>query len=750
MNENLRKVLFDRVQKAATGIDNGTLWIESGCWHLRVPQAKSSEVCEAIGLPLEATIEPCPKDDSKIIFVWKSHADHIFSSVGKLSRHFDKYEMRVQQLQAARLFEIGVLMGEPVLIEAGTGTGKSFIPLAVCASMGKKVVVATSNKALQMQYWNEDAPFICELFSTPEKKLTYAMSIGKRNYICNKKMETGSPAPNLKKWYATATTGNTEEIELQVSGLHEYTVGDDCMGKRCDYYADCHYYKAKEAKAKANIVITNHMIACLDQLIPMAELLPRADVMVFDECHQLSQYARNALGHTITQKQIDKAVNKMQSLGGHVDIEPAISSFLMDIASYKIEKDDREIGINVTDELANGLHLSEMLKEAATELWDDQDIPAGEEEVQLQRAANGLRKLAGQIEDVSNPTPNLFTRWIRNREEVTIAPYDVSNFIGRFAGFDSVQPYVRDHTRCGLCQHLHTSSTVHVLHDNAYCVDCIPRADVMEEAETMRTSEWLMLDHSKAPIITKDKKAVLFMSATMATPTMAHFKKQCGIKHALELIVDSPFDYKKNVQLYIPNGQTPAPNTKEYRDWLSNELLNLVLASKGGALLLFTAYSEMNHQEKQLHTILTQRGYSIFQQGNMPKTALIEKFKNAEKAVLFATKSFWEGVNIPGDDLRLVVMNKTPFPALSPMFQARSAAVERAGGKSFFDLSLPEATLDIKQGAGRLVRTKTDTGVIALLDSRMHSKRYGKDIIKSLPPAKLITDIDAVTAFYGA
>lgn len=743
IDQNLRSVLYDRIQKASKGIKTSSLWIEDGLWNFLAPKEKASELARILGIPSNCTQA---EQGEKILFQWASHADGIFSSAGLLSKSLDGYEMREPQLHAARLFEMGINIGASALMEAGTGTGKSLIALAICASMGKKVIISTSNKALQQQYFTKDAPFVSSLFGG----LKIALSQGKGNYICNKKMANDNPPQALVGWHKKTETGSTQEIDFKVN-YSDFTVGDDCTGKQCSFYEECFYYKAKEALQEADIIITNHMIVCLDQMIPEANMLPNANVLVIDECHQLASYARNAIGTEFSKSKLQKRADALWDAGVEMDLTPAIDSFMSDIASYKPDSNDREVGINIDDEFPSGNQLANLFEDGADELWDEQDIPDGAEQKKAQNVARSLRNVAVQLRAISAKTPNGFTRWIRNEydkdlghtvaKDFVIAPYDVSSFVGRIAGFDEVLPYEPDPTRCHRCQQILTAETVHVLNGNVYGPTCIHHVDVLHESESMNRDEWLSLDHSEEPEITKKKKAVLFMSATMATPDMEHFKSEHGIKYGLEMIVDSPFDYENNVQLYIPNGSSPPPNSKEYQTWLTDEISNLVSLSGGGSLLLFTSYTEMNYQEQILHGILSAEGYQIFKQGNLPKMALIEKFKVAKKGVLFATKSFWEGVNIPGNDLSLVVINKMPFPALSPLFQARSAHVERQGKKSFFALSLPEATLDLKQGFGRLVRTQTDKGTVAILDSRLHTKSYGKQVVNSLPPARLITEL---------
>jgi ATP-dependent DNA helicase DinG len=253
----------------------------------------------------------------------------------------------------------------------------------------------------------------------------------------------------------------------------------------------------------------------------------------------------------------------------------------------------------------------------------------------------------------------------------------------------------------------------------------------------------------------------VFCSATLAAPDMAHFLATAGLPDAMQMVAASPFDYAENALLYVPTGSNPAPNEQGWLRWAIDQMRQLVQASKGGAFLLFTSYAAMKEAVYDLRYTFTGMGMSVFVQGELPKLEIARRFREDGNAVLFATKSFFEGVSIDGDALRLVVIDKMPFEAPNPLLQAMEAdateRARRAGVKgrrlemwAFDQVRVPRMIIELKQGAGRLIRTSTDRGTIAILDPRLRSAQYGRQkVLPALPPAMLVGRIEAVQMFYG-
>jgi ATP-dependent DNA helicase DinG len=285
--------------------------------------------------------------------------------------------------------------------------------------------------------------------------------------------------------------------------------------------------------------------------------------------------------------------------------------------------------------------------------------------------------------------------------------------------------------------------------------------DVFGDAETLSLADWLGIDRDAPAEVTHGSRAIVFCSATLAAPDMAHFLATAGLPDAMQMVASSPFDYAENAVLYVPTGSNPAPNEQGWLRWAIDQMRQLVTASRGGAFLLFTSYAAMKEAVHDLRYTFVSRGLSVFVQGELPKLEIARRFREDGNAVLFATKSFFEGVSIDGSALRLVVIDKMPFEAPSPLLQAmEAAATERArragvSGRrlemwAFDQVRVPRMIIELKQGAGRLIRTSTDRGTIAILDPRLRSAQYGRTkVLPALPPAMLVGRIEAVQMFFG-
>ena len=411
--------------------------------------------------------------------------------------------------------------------------------------------------------------------------------------------------------------------------------------------------------------------------------------------------------------------------------------------------------------------LATHMLDLADEVFPEDELPTDPDETKQAKRANRIRNMAYKLKMLAGPTPDGYVRWIEQSRsgdpaKLVAQPFDVSAWIARLAGINAVPAAVRpDWTRCERCRRQLTAEKVAILDGKPYGPDCIHHVDAFGDAETVNLSDWLALDRTEAPMLTYTAKATIFCSATLAAPDMAHFMAQAGLPQALQMQAASPFDYANNALLYLPSGTAPVPAAQGWLAWAIDEMRQLVLASRGGAFLLFTSYNAMNTAVAQLGRIFTARGLTVLVQGEMPKLELARRFRQDGNAVLFATKSFFEGVSIDGAALRLVVVDKMPFEAPTPLTQAMEADMldkARAAGISgktlemypFNHLRVPRMIIELKQALGRLIRTSTDTGVMAVLDSRVWASMYGRSaVIPSLPPAALCSRMALVQSFYG-
>lgn len=723
-----------------------------------------NEVVAAAGVPSTAT-QTITGD--VLTCVWPSHADAIFGKGGLMAQALPNYEVRVPQLHMARMVQRAIEMGQPAAIEAGTGVGKSFAYAAICMAMGKRVVISTSNKALQMQLYRKDIPFLQTLF--PGKKV--ALVQGKQNYACRIKTEDNAKGAytiqgELLDWYLDTTSGNVEEIPFAVEPevLRSITADAYCAGKHCAHYGDCFYYLSKIERADAHVLICNHMLLAMHQLYPGAGILPDADVVVVDEAHKFADYMRNAIGTEFALASLDKRLR----LAERYDIETDVAdkhkrNFFRAITDRVGDNAERQIGVDSRDVLADGEKLADEMMHIADEIWAIGDMASDPEERKRKVDADQVRNLADSLRFFSTATRAGFVRWIE-QDDGTIScrhvPHDVSEAIAQTAGFRQATANVIDHTYCAKCGRKLTSDTVAILEGLPYGPDCIRKVDIMGDATAVPLAEWLSQERAPQEQ-THERTPIIFCSATLAAPDMAAFLRECGLPWALQMIAASPFDYESNALLYVPAAIAPAPGkSSDYDAWLTEEIERLVHASEGGAFLLFTSRKAMQDVSQRLRWGFERKGWPVFVQGSMPKLEITKRFVEAGNGVLFATKSFWEGVSIDGAALRLVVIDKIPFEAPTPLNTAQEAALrlwaieqgmseKEAEWYPFNALRLPKAIIDLKQGSGRLIRTATDWGCIAILDSRLRAAQYARrSVLPALPPARQTAKMHEVDAFF--
>jgi len=673
--------------------------VHEGLWRLSIQRADAAPSADELESALRAFAVPKGEmtfpSPNLIRLTWPCLADQALGPDSIIAQALPGYEHREPQIHMARLVEVAARLNQCAVIEAGTGTGKSLAYLAPLVMLGKRIVVSTANKALQAQLFYKDIPFLQEHL----QPFTAALAKGRQNYLCLHKTESSFggeitlPRPDMHTWYQETETGDLEELDfvLEPDEMEAVTAGDDeCLRRHCPLYDQCWYYKAKRARQEAQVVVTNHMLLCLHLLHPEAQILPTADVLVIDEAHQLEGYAINVASVELTPFSFRKLDDDRRISG---------QAFLNDLAlriegkpSPRGEGKETQAGITHDLEYPDGTALAEGLQDDADEIWRDDELPANEEEQALANKAEALRTLAEKIEMLALSTPDGAVRHVelaKTRKgseyvKASFTHFDVSNFLRGLAG-------------------------------------SFPTA--------------------------------IYTSATIAAPDFKFFMRRVGIssppgedmEDALTYQADSPFDFRHNARIYLPNGQMPDPRDATYNGAVIDEIRALVLAAGGGAFLLFTSYNAMN---QAYYTLRGDWPFLTLRQGDQSKMAIMRQFLANGSAVLFATKSFWEGVDIKGHALRLVVIDKIPFAQPSPVHVARCDYVEKQGGSWFADLALPEAILSLKQGFGRLIRTRTDTGVVALLDPRITRKPYGKRIVTALPPAGVARDVDAVAAFY--
>ena len=661
--------------------------LEDGYFVLTISNRDNWDVLlKANGVPDYALRE---EEGDTLTCTWESWGDYIFGDGGMMQRRSDKYEMRSAQLHMARTIQRAIEMGETAVIEAGTGTGKSFAYAAVCMAMGLRLVISTSNKALQAQLYYKDLPFLAELF--PGR--TYALALGKSNYACRLKAEDEGDLfneheaitnPELRDWYLNTTqTGSVEEIRFPTTReeLAAITADDDCTGRHCPLYGACFYYKAHAQRMAASVVVCNHALLVQNHMTG-GSLLPDWDVLVVDEAHNVVGDMRSAVGAELTVNAMHQAIKLTAPYVASETVQFAdalVGRFASEAFDGHESESNLQVPVRDDAQYPAGEKLRNELYNLADLVWDEYDTPVGKEEAKQQKRAERVRSVAGRMHAFL--AGEQVVRWLE---------------VGR---------------------------------DNKQTVMAMPHY----------VGDWMQAMIAGRPAV--------FCSATLATPTLRPFMDSIGSEDAFQMVAPSPFDYERNALIYVPRSSDPKPADDGYKRWLAEQLTSLVAASKGGALLLFTSYKQMNDMYTALaYSLRNGAKLTVLKQGDgIGRQELIRQFKQDGNAVLFATRSFFEGVDIGGHALRLVVLDKLPFEAPSPMGEALERA---AGARSFDNVRMPTMLVTLKQAVGRLIRTQTDRGVIAVLDSRIRGQ-WPTRIFESLPDAPNTASIGDVVQFFA-
>jgi ATP-dependent DNA helicase DinG len=613
-------------------------------------------------------------------------------------KRFPDYEPRpAQETMVCRVAK-ALEDSSSLVVEAGTGSGKSFGYLIPALLQEKKpLVITTGTIALQEQLLQKDIPFLIKACGLPDLQVT--MVKGRGNYLCVQKMleverEIGAGAAEslhinyLKGELMRGWDGDVGSLDLPVPReLWEDMRSDseDCLGKRCQFFRENPYRQAREHVDKADIIIANHALY-LQDLVAGKSLLPPHEIVIVDEAHNLKHYALNALTTRIGKYSTTKLLRKI-----HRRLQPVPESFLgylsesearllewlfrWDKPSFRLMPDamflntvDRHVGI-----------LRELLQ------WmgqvDIKQLHLGGGELEADRMTVQRNKLVSQLE-------GLLLSW---------------------EFFQTPNPFEQDRV-----------NWVEVDHDRLYFE---LKSTPLNVAEILKTVLW-------------PEKTVILTSATLSVNnSLGFFKSELGIPEADEEILPSPFRYDQQCVLYLPSN-IPDPNSPDFLPAITEEIEAILHHSQGRAFVLFTSVYNMSRVSDALIPVLP---FPCKIQGDLPRNRLIEWFKTTPHSVLFATATFWEGIDIPGESLSCVIMDKIPFTSPEePVQQATVDYLKKQGRDWFGDYVLPQATIKVKQGFGRLIRTQADRGLVTILDPRMRTKGYGMKIQRSLPTVRVI------------
>jgi ATP-dependent DNA helicase DinG len=639
--------------------------------------------------------------------------------------------------------------GGQLVVEAGTGVGKTYAYLVPVLLSGQRALISTATKALQDQLFSRDIPRLVDVLGLP---IRVALLKGRSNYLCLHRMEQARHNPEsaqpgaqralakIEVWAQSTRTGDMAELP----GLDERSslwplvtsTRDNCLGSSCPRYKACHVNLARKEAMASDVVVINHHLFFADVAVResgVAELLPTVRVTVFDEAHQLNEIGVNFLGQQLSTVQLlelsrDVLATGLQLARGLVDWQEL---------SGQLEKASRDL------RLAAGMHRG-----AVRLRWTD-TLPEGVESAEWQQAMRVLMQALEALRDgldmVSELAPDFQRLGDRTRELVQrVAIFsDVPNPEGvRWLEVSAQLRMIESPLDIASAFVKLTQSPMAVMPGQDEQAGDLPFTTPMDSDASGRqaTGEGRGVG----------QKAWIFTSATLGDePSLRWFTEPCGLTSARVMQVSSPFDYAVQAGLYVPE-HFPKPGDPSHVQHVAQLVTEAVTALGGRTLVLTTTLNAMRSIGEHLQSRLDASSHiEVLVQGQSPKRRLMERFREGSSegragCILVASASFWEGFDVPGEALQLVVIDKLPFPPPGdPLFEARSQRITREGGSAFADHALPEAAVTLKQGAGRLIRSETDQGILVVCDSRLSSMPYGRRLVRGLPPMRRLSDHQA-------
>ncbi|WP_429118372.1 ATP-dependent DNA helicase [Aeromonas veronii] len=627
----------------------------------------------------------------------------LFKPDGPLASHIDGFKARAPQLEMAEAVAHAIKSGGRLLVEAGTGTGKTYAYLVPALESGKRVVISTGSKNLQEQLFYRDLPTITGALSyTPP----VALLKGRSNYLCIERMnrllsESHLQKPEIlndlvkvKSWSTATDNGDVGDIPgLQENAeilAHVTSTNDNCLGRDCPYYDDCHLVVARRRAMDAQVVVINHHLFFADMAVKdtgFGELVPEAQVYVFDEAHQLPEIATNYFGKSVGSRTIQDLAQDIQ-------------------LAYRAEAHD----------------MAQLGKAADRLAIASQDL----------RLAFGVDGGRGNTRDMLRQP--LWGQALARLNDAIGLCYEVLKLaLGRGEQLDHAFERISE-LRTRLGEVLAVNQT-----GFSYWYDC-SRLHFTLNLTPLSVAERFSAE------VQRPEVAWVFTSATLTVDMrFDHFKAELGLAGSAELILDSPFDYGEQARLCVPR-YLPEPNAFGRGEQLANLMIPLINKTPGGCFFLCTSHQVMRQVAEVLRREI---GRTVLLQGEDNKQRLLKEFVENGRAVLVATSSFWEGIDVRGAALSCVIIDKLPFASPDdPLLKARVDDCKLMGGDPFAELQLPKAVIALKQGVGRLIRDRSDHGVLVICDPRMVNKPYGATFIKSLPAIPRTRELGTLGSFF--
>ena len=678
-----------------------------------------------------------------------------FEEKGLLSKEFPQFEYRHEQYEMAKFIEKGINDSKKVIIEAGTGTGKTLaylIPAIEWAKINeKKVIISTNTINLQEQLLSKDIPLVKKVL---EHDFTYALLKGRGNYACLKKndqlnhgelvdlsdLSEGQKGQmnSVIKWLDLTEVGDKAELPFDVeNAVWEYfaSEADLCTPAKCPHREACFFLKAREEKLKADVLISNHHLYFADLAIRKEagfendfSIFPNYDMVVFDEAHNIEKVARDYFSYEVSKYAFTKAMNNIYRVSRGSSKKLGSLQILKNFLKNSIKNDKllKEYTERIDEELilkhnllyertmdyfvklmdiycSEGVNANIRLRPeqlAKNFKWQKELKPRQEEFFSAYISyIKELRKIAKEAKDYEDEAG-----LIREFEKY------VDRLDGFFLNFRFILDFSDDNF--------------------IFWLSANPKKNNIKLVATP-----LKIHNELDEVLYANLDHLIFTSATIAiNDDFDYFKKSIGLtEQTYEKAIHSPFDYDKQMKVYIPT-DIPLPSDKNFLDEIRDFLVGIIKMSKGNTFILFTSYSTLNYTYYLIRDELENLGFDLFIQGMAPRNQLINMYKASNMPVLFGTDSFWEGVDVQGEKLSSVILVKLPFKVPSdPVVEAIIENMVKEGKNPFMDFQIPESIIKFKQGIGRLIRSKEVKGVITILDARLYKKQYGRLFIEAIP-----------------
>ncbi len=644
-----------------------------------------------------------------------------FAPGGVLSRTHPAYEFRRGQLQMAQAVEEAIQEKRHLIVEAGTGTGKTLAYLMPVIRSGKRVLISTGTKNLQEQLFYKDIPFLEQaLYPNGEGKLHVCYMKGRANYLCRKKLYDLTDQPILSgleeieqyraiaSWEKTTQTGDRAELASlpEASALWPKldARNETCLGQKCSQWERCFITEMHRKAMESDIIIVNHHLFFADLAIkqaaehaPDAGILPEVGAVIFDEAHELEDVAGSYFGVSVSNLRIEDLIRDVEA---SLQRNRALSASLSTATRRLRERSQFFFSVLPA---GDGRFAFENRREFLEE--------NGDEFLALMQAITGL---GSELHNMPEKPEEVFA-FIRRCEELGVQ----LRFLMESEDRNTVFWIER---RGGRGMHREKKNV-------------FLQATPIDVAPILKSC---LFDQLECAVLT---------SATLAVSGgFEYMRQRLGLEHGRELVLASHYDYENQAVLYVPP-DLPDPRTPQFTVRAADRIRQLLEITRGRAFCLFTSYAQMNEVHQRL---LGELEFPMLLQGDAPKSVLLEEFRVTPNAVLFGTSSFWQGVDVQGEQLSCVIIDRLPFAVPSdPVVAARVRALDQAGGNAFFQYQVPSAVITLKQGFGRLIRSLHDRGLLCLLDNRILKKQYGRIFLDSLPKYKKTTDIKQVMQFFS-